>query len=248
MNFKTPRTITAKKVWNASGFDYCCVDVDQRPGTISVDLQSLQYPSELANRFDLVCNCGTTEHLANPVGGLMFAHFACKVGGYLFHDVPLFGLGNHGLCNPTPKFWIRTAKLNCYDIVCASVRPCKESEYAATNFYSNDFSNIDGLADISNISWLISLAFRKTGQAVFVPPFDAIIPRSDGAKEAALIVGSLSPAIATGLFTKEAVDAAIDSAMAAIGKPYRKSYIKRAAGIIPWVARGEIRRIRKLRE
>src|SRR5262249_8591813 len=75
-----PAVIPTSEMWTRAKFSYQCVDIDERPGTVRVDLQSLEFPKALKGSFDLVVNAGTTEHLANPTGGLAFAHFACRKG------------------------------------------------------------------------------------------------------------------------------------------------------------------------
>lgn len=186
-----PAQIPTANVWTRAGFSYACVDVDERPGTICVDLQSFDFPATVKGRFDLVVNAGTTEHLANPVGGFAFAHFACRAGGILAHDVPLFGYGNHGLTNPTPKFWALLCYLNGYEPISASVREVPEVP-GDPNLFHESLGFIDGIKNVRNVTWMIRIAMRKTADRVFVPPFDFASGMADAAK-IKLIEGSMAP-------------------------------------------------------
>lgn len=99
-----PAVMEARDVYVRAGFSYTCVDVDERPGTLRVDLARFEIPRP-RGVYGLVVNVGTTEHLSSPAATFALIHEMCAVGGFMYHDVPLFGLGNHGLMNPTPKFW-----------------------------------------------------------------------------------------------------------------------------------------------
>lgn len=227
-----PATYPTAEIWSRAGFDYRCVDVDDRPGTVRVDLQSLAFPSELRSTCDLVCNSGTTEHLANPVFGFAFMHYVCRPGGLMFHDVPLFGWGNHGLMNPTPKFWHRLAELNRYELLHAHVRHCEESSVGSGNFNDPGLAYIDGLGGIRNVSWMIRLMLRKREDHAFVPPFDAVLPQSSGKNEAEMVTGSMMPFLACGTYTAEEVADAVDSTMKALNKPYRLEALPRISRTI----------------
>jgi hypothetical protein len=210
-----PATYTAAEIWTRAGYDYRCIDVDERPDTIRVDLQGCEYPTELKYAFDLVMNAGTTEHLANPAGGLAFAHYACRNGGVIAHDVPLFGLKNHGLVNPTPKFWSILRWLNNYEVLSAAARQCEELP-GDPNHYSEALSFIAGVEAAVHLSWMISIAFRKRGSAAFVAPIDAVLPKSDGTLEAQLISSAMLPLIAGGVWSEAEADDAVRQATRAI--------------------------------
>src|SRR4051812_43925438 len=116
-----PKNLEAREIFERAGYKHFQCDVEKRPKTIYIDLSKLVFPSEHRSTMDLVANLGTTEHLANPVGGFALMHYLTKPGGIMFHDVPLFGMGNHGLTNPTPKFWHLLAELNGYEVIEATI-------------------------------------------------------------------------------------------------------------------------------
>jgi SAM-dependent methyltransferase len=215
------RMIEAKEVFERAGLEYFRSDVDERPGTIYVDLNKLVFPVGMRDSVDLVVNVGTTEHLSNPVGGFALMHYLAKPGGILFHDVPLFGFGNHGLVNPTPKFWHALIWMNAYERIASSVRSADESSIDPGNFYHDYMSYIRGLDQARNISWMIRMILRKIHLRTFVPPYDAVLPASDGEKEANLILGALHPFIKTQAWSKREVTSTINEFLSMIGKPFR---------------------------
>lgn len=220
-SIKLPATIEALDVYERAGFKYLRSDVDERPKTIYVDLNRLVFPAELKATMDLVVNVGTTEHLANPVGGFFLMHYLAKPGGILFSDVPIFGYGNHGLTNPTPKFWHALLWMNAYELVDSAVRRTDESVVDQGNFYHDYLGYIKGLGDVRNISCMIRFVVRKKGNRVFIPPYDAVLPESDGSKEANLVMGALYPFVATGAISQSEAEAGVNDFLVMMCKPYR---------------------------
>ncbi len=216
-----PYTIEGKGIYNRAGWLYFRSDVDERPDTLYVDLSSLIFPLEFKGQFDLVVNVGTTEHLANPVGAFFLMHMLAKENGYFYHDVPMFGWGNHGLCNLTPKFWNNLTWTNRYVIVSASIRHFDETSVDRGNFYHDYMGWIRGLEGVRGISYMFRCILKKTLPYSFIPPYDAVLPQSDGSKEAKLIIGSLWPFVMTGAITREETMATVNDFLAWIGRPFR---------------------------
>ena len=74
----------------------------EKPETIRMDLASFNIPRP-RGCFPLVVNVGTTEHSASPAATFALMHELCAKDGFLYHDVPLFGYGNHGLIEISPQ-------------------------------------------------------------------------------------------------------------------------------------------------
>ena len=69
------------------------------------------------NKFDLVTNFGTSEHIFNQLNFLKTMHDLTKVGGLLISEVPcMFGV-NHGMFKYEPKFFTDLARSNAYEII-----------------------------------------------------------------------------------------------------------------------------------
>jgi hypothetical protein len=102
--------------WTSIGFDYAAIDYDGHRHSIPLDLNTDRVPEKLRQRFDLVVNTGTTEHIANQAQAFRIIHDLTRIGGVMFHEVPA-GSWNHGLINYTPKFFLMLHKLNDYEQV-----------------------------------------------------------------------------------------------------------------------------------
>jgi len=215
------KPVEAKTVFERAGLEYFRADVDERPSTIYVDFNKLVFPAVMRDTVDLVVNIGTTEHLSNPIGAFAMMHYVAKPGAILFHDVPLFGFGNHGLLNPTPKFWHALIWMNGYERISATVRRTDETSIDSGNFYHEYLDYMKGLDRARGISWMIRIILRKTRSGVFVSPFDAVLPLSDGEKEANLLWGALYPFMKTGVWTRKEINSTIDDFFSMVGKSFR---------------------------
>ncbi len=216
-----PATIEAREVYERAGFAYTCIDVDERPGTLRVDMARFEIPRP-RGKFGLVVNVGTTEHLASPAAAFALMHEMCVEGGFFYHDVPLFGMGNHGLINPTPKFWHALTWMNAYKIHRIAVRRCDESTMDRGNVFHDYLRYIEGLSEISGISYLITAVLGKVGSWPFVVPYDAVFNDDKaGTALAALLVGSYHPFLATGAYTESEVVAGINNFLKMNGREFR---------------------------
>lgn len=216
-----PVKVEAREVFIRAGFDYTCIDVDERPHTLRVDLAKFEIPREFRNTFDLVVNVGTTEHLASPAATFALMHEVCKVGGVLYNDVPLFGMGNHGLINPTPKYWHAMIWMNQYKVESISTLKVEESLNDSGNFYHDYLSYIIGLNEIKDISYLITAIFRKTKQNFFIVPYDPVLPNDEGESLAQLLVGSYYPFMKTGAYEPEEIMTSVNQFLELNCKKYR---------------------------
>lgn len=199
-----PKTIAAKEVYERAGYAYTNIDVDERPGTLRVDLARFEIPRP-RGEFDLVVNVGTTEHLANPIAAFALMHELCAEGGIIYHDVPLFGFGNHGLMNPTPKFWHALIWMNRYTPLAIKVRSIDETAVDRGNLYHDYLSYMEGLNEAKNITYLIRAILKKTSDTIFVVPYDAVFPENDGLSLAQLLAGSYRPFLATKAYDESEV-------------------------------------------
>jgi len=216
-----PATLEAREVYDRAGFRYTCIDVDERPGTLRVDLARFEIPRP-RGEFGLVVNVGTTEHLASPAAAFALMHEMCAEGGYLFHDVPLFGMGNHGLINPTPKFWHALIWMNAYQVQRIAVRRCDESSIDPGNIFHDYLRYMEGLSEVRGISHLITAVLRKAGRWPFVVPYDAVLGDDKaGTALAALLAGSYRPFLATGAYTESEVVAGINNFLKMNAREYR---------------------------
>jgi len=112
----------ARALWEWLGCSYAAIDVDGSPGAIPLDLNCDRTPPDMIGKFDVVTNCGTTEHIANQMNAFKVIHELCAPGGVMLHQLPAQGLMNHGLINYNPKFFWMLARSNGYKWLHADLR------------------------------------------------------------------------------------------------------------------------------
>ena len=216
-----PATIEARDVYVRAGFSYTSIDVDERPHTLRVDLARFEIPRPRGS-FGLVVNVGTTEHLASPVATFALMHEMCAGNGFLYHDVPLFGLGNHGLMNPTPKFWHALIWMNGYKAHSVRARTVAESAMDRGNFFHDYLGYIEGLQNIVDVSSIITAVLEKQSDYAFIVPFDAVFnDDASGSSLAQLLMGSYFPFLATKAYSEQEVVAGINHFLEMNCRPLR---------------------------
>lgn len=102
----------ARTFWNWVGLESQSIDIDGSPGAKAIDLNSGRVPVGWRQRFDLVMNLGTTEHLVDQENAFKVMHDAMKPGGIMIHRLPTGGF--HGLLSYTPRFFLTLAAANRY--------------------------------------------------------------------------------------------------------------------------------------
>ena len=134
-----------------------------------VDLNVSKLPLEHRNKYDLVTNMGTTEHIFNQARAFEAIHDATKIGGIMLHAVPCNGFFNHGLIKYEPKFFLYLAHSNRYEIVEWSVVEGVRPDYMPVNDDIPGSANWMG-RDLSQS--LVRFILRKRFDAPFVQPSD----------------------------------------------------------------------------
>lgn len=104
-----------------AGFTYTALDIFHGKNTILFDLNVHAPGRNLVGRFDLVMNLGTTEHVFNQLRAFETIHALAKVGGGIYHDLPMAGYFNHALFRYDPMFFRLVADSNAYEVVEQSV-------------------------------------------------------------------------------------------------------------------------------
>lgn len=120
--FSTPRagerTTYLSELFDLTpGIFYTSYDVCPALKTEIFDLNTEQLPLAYRNRFDVVLNCGTTEHVINQMNSFAVMHDAVKPGGVIFHQVPSIGWIDHGYFTYHATFFDDLAQANGYEMV-----------------------------------------------------------------------------------------------------------------------------------
>ncbi len=100
-----------------AGIQYDAIDIADGYKTTILDLNHQSAPQHFIGRYDLVVNCGTTEHLLNQYNAFKVIHDSVKHGGYIFHAVPCVGYSNHGYITYTTRCFFDLAGYNGYEVV-----------------------------------------------------------------------------------------------------------------------------------
>ncbi|KAA0579306.1 hypothetical protein [Azospirillum sp. Sh1] len=77
---------------------------------------NLNDPVDIAERFDILTNFGTSEHIFNIGMSFRNADFLTKQNGIILFILPTFGHINHGFYNIHPTLYFDFAKMNEYSI------------------------------------------------------------------------------------------------------------------------------------
>ena len=214
----------ARVVFDCLGFEYHCCDIDERDGTVYLDFNALPNVSEYFGQFDFVANSGTTEHVLNSSSAFFYMHSFAKVGGVLCSYVPLFGLGNHGIVNHTPKFWHTLHWMNRYDFVEGRVDSVDEQNLGVENVFGDHLDKFDGLREVVGISYMIHAVFQKTLDTVFIPPSDpVIVAEDDGRALGKTVAGSLRPFVLAGVLDGKTALKGVNSFLEYNAKPFQYS-------------------------
>ena len=113
----TPNEFGSEWLYRLIGFrKYQCIDGDGRLGANIWDL-NYAVPENHIDKYDLVTNHGTTEHVFNVFQAFKNIHDLTRANGIMLHVVPFQGNVNHGFFNFQPDFFLDLAKENSYEII-----------------------------------------------------------------------------------------------------------------------------------
>jgi SAM-dependent methyltransferase len=96
------------------GIEYVAFDIFDGYRTTIFDLNEEHLKAPHRGAYDLVLNCGTTEHVLNQMNSFRVIHDATKVGGIIYHSLPMTGFLDHGYFNYNPRLFVELAQANSY--------------------------------------------------------------------------------------------------------------------------------------
>lgn len=152
--------LSAKYLYDSiSCKSYNCIDIDGAHGSFNFDLNyHLEDKYNFTNKYDIVTNLGTSEHIFNQYSCFENLHNLCKTDGFIIISLPIQGYSNHCFFNYHPTFFEHLADANKYEILYL--------DYAITSYHSED--------DSKNIS----IIFRKQNSEDFVMPIQKTINKA----------------------------------------------------------------------
>ncbi len=147
---------------------YHAVDITPYPHTLRIDLNVGRLPFWHRRRFDLVTNCGTTEHVLNQYNAFRLVYDATTIGGLMYRGVPIAGEFDHGFISYHPKFFVRLAEANAYEIVRmwgSATEHARVHEDAAKVEFDRPLATQDAF---------LHVLLRKTWKGAFRAPSDCV--------------------------------------------------------------------------
>ncbi|HAY34801.1 MAG TPA: hypothetical protein PK536_11825 [Ignavibacteria bacterium] len=89
---------TVKEYWESKGVMHTSIDLNGKDGAVPLDL-SKPLPANFFNAFNIVTNCGTSEHVDNQYECWKNIHKSLKVNGFLLCANPEKDKYNEKHCN-----------------------------------------------------------------------------------------------------------------------------------------------------
>jgi hypothetical protein len=154
----------------ACGFGYRALDIFEADRTTLFDLNVDAPGADLAGKFDLVTNFGTTEHVMNQLQCFRTMHELARVGGIFYHDLPHGGFPDHGYFHYTPRFFEDLARANGYAVEALRItqgESRRPTEALRTFGYKTEAYHDFG----------IEAVLRKTSSAPFAVPLETSTSR-----------------------------------------------------------------------
>jgi len=112
-----PYKSSAKPYFESLGAIHTSMDQNGQDGAIEIDLGQ-EIAKKYRNKFDLVTNFGTSEHVYSFYNALRNIHLMCKLGGIIFNVTPKTGhWPKHGNWYITETFCRQLAELAQYEIL-----------------------------------------------------------------------------------------------------------------------------------
>ncbi len=159
------------------GMEYACVDVDERFGSLALDMNFDEVPPEHQNRYDLTTNHGTSEHILNQYNVFKMMHDLTRPGGLILHAQTFTVHLEHGFFNYQPVFFRALARANAYQTLGVWVGP----DWQLSSLVPWHSSLLDRLTLSPKTTHLLVVLHRKTSAQDFrVPLPGASGPVNDG--------------------------------------------------------------------
>lgn len=165
----------AKHFWMALNYKYLSIDTSGESGSLYLDLNFDNAPFWQKHRYQLILNCGTTEHIANQIQAFKVIHDLCAPEGFMYHHLPFQGYQTHGLVNYTAKFFWMLCRSNNYNLTEMEIQSNKDFQSIHTDIletYKELKKEFTGEAPIARESGIIVLLQMPKKKKWFIPPFD----------------------------------------------------------------------------
>lgn len=151
---------TGKEYWTNRGLKHVSVDLNGKHGALKKDLTEIDQFLEFENKFEVVYNSGTTEHVEpykDQYEAFRIIDFCTKVNGFMIHAVPeITNRDNHGTwkrhCHYyySTEFFENLAKESNYELlylnVCPRLITCALKKTESSSFMMDKELFLSGIA------------------------------------------------------------------------------------------------------
>ena len=133
---------------NLLGFESCdSLDFDNsEEATISYDLNQSNLPKELKEKYDIIFNFGTMEHIFHLPNFFQNTFNMLNTGGIIFHSSPLNNMADHGFYQISPTLFYDYYCANNYQILDCYIVTHKNS-FVGDKFLLKKYRTSDHPAD-----------------------------------------------------------------------------------------------------
>lgn len=115
--FKKSEEIKVEDIYNKIGYkNYKAIDLNGFNKSLKINLNQKINDKKLKNKFSLVTNFGTSEHLLNQESFFYNSHYLCKENGIMLGIVPYSRSQNHGFFKYNSLFFLSLANANNYEV------------------------------------------------------------------------------------------------------------------------------------
>tara|TARA_B100000989_G_C19420194_1_gene418271 strand:+ start:40 stop:885 length:846 start_codon:yes stop_codon:yes gene_type:complete len=170
-NLKNKNDFITKDYFQSIGFrDYKSIDINGAYDSYQFDLnKNISKTYNFNQKYDLVINNGTGEHVFNQYALFLNSHNLTKIDGIMLNIVPFIDWINHGFYNFNPIFFADLAASNNYKIKKISLanRDGAELKLNASD-YSIMFEQIKPHTNDSKFNKMIEIAKTKIGKNILL--------------------------------------------------------------------------------
>ena len=171
VNLKNKKHFNTKDYFKSIGFrDYKSIDINGAYESFQFDLnKNISKTYNFNQKYDLVINNGTGEHIFNQKALFLNFHNLTKTGGIMLNILPFIDWINHGFYNFNPIFFADLAASNNYKIEKISLanRDGAELKLNASD-YSIMFEQIKPFRNESKFNKMIEIAKTKIGKNILL--------------------------------------------------------------------------------
>ena len=165
------KNFSTKEYFQSIGFkDYKSIDINGAYESLQFDLnKNISTTYNFDDKYDLVINNGTGEHVFNQHALFLNFHNLTKINGIMLNILPFIDWINHGFYNFNPIFFADLAASNNYQILKISLanRDGAELKLDGSDF-SILFEQIKPNRNDSKFNKMIEIAKEKIGKNILL--------------------------------------------------------------------------------